>query len=65
MRILIRHAVALLLVGFVCKVVLQAQAYRDFNGVPKSLLLGSLAPEAPIPSSEIDARQIINAIRNQ
>lgn len=65
MRTLIRHAVALLLIGFVCKVALQAQDYRSFNGVPKSLLLGSLAPEQGIPSTEIDATKIIYAIRNR
>jgi|GEM_PF-3789079 len=65
MRTLIRHAVTLLLVVFVCKVALQANEFRSFNGVPKSLLLGSLAPEQGIPSTEIDATKIISAIRNR
>ncbi len=65
MRFLIRHAVALLLIIFICKIALEAQSYTELNGVPKSLLLGSISPEAPIPSTQIDTKKIIAAIRNQ
>ena len=64
MRSLIQHAVAILFIGFICKVALQAQSYQEFNGVPKSLLLGSISAEEPIPSRQIDAKKIIAAIRN-
>ena len=65
MRILIRHAIALLLFSFICKVAVQAQESDDNNGVPKSLLLGSLSPQQPIPSGKFDARRISAAIRNE
>jgi hypothetical protein len=64
MRTLLRHAIALLLFGFVCKLAIQAQNNDDANSVPKALLLGSLAPSQAIPSGRIDARPIIAAIKN-
>ncbi|MGZ3651393.1 MAG: hypothetical protein ACXVB9_19155 [Bdellovibrionota bacterium] len=65
MRTLIRHAIALLLFTFICKVALQAQNTEENNGVPKSLLLGSMTSRQPIPTGQIDARRIIAAIRNE
>lgn len=63
MRILIRHFVALLLFVFVCKVAIQAQEFKEYSGVPKALLLDSLAPEAGIPSREFNVKPIISAIQ--
>jgi hypothetical protein len=65
MRTFLRHAIALFLLAFVCKIAVQAQESNDNSGVPKSLLLGSLAPQQPIPNGKIDARRIIAAIRNE
>ena len=65
MRTLIRHAVALLLLTFFCRLAFQAQETDDASGVPKSLLLGSLNPQQAIPSGKIDTRRIIAAIRRE
>jgi len=65
MRIWIRHAIAVFLFCFACKVALQAQAPDERAGVPKSLLLGSISTEQPIPSGQIDTRRIVSAIRNE
>lgn len=65
MRILIRHSIALLLLAFVCKVAIQAQEFREYSGVPKALLLDSLAPEAGIPSSAFNVKPIITAIQSR
>jgi hypothetical protein len=65
MRTLIRHAIALLLFGFACKVVLEAQEPEARSGVPKSLLLGSMPTNTAIPAGKIDARHIIMAIRKE
>jgi hypothetical protein len=65
MRSMIRHAVALLFLGFLFKIAFQAQEYKEFDGVPKSLILSSLAPEQPIPSGRIDTHKIIAAIRKE
>lgn len=64
MRLVIRHFVALLLLFFVCKVAFQAQSYREDTGVPKALLLDSLAPNAGLPQG-FNVKPIINAIQNR
>jgi hypothetical protein len=65
MRTWIRHAIAVFIFCFACKIALQAQASEDFNGVPKSLLLGSISTAQPIPSGRIDTRRIVTAIRKE
>jgi hypothetical protein len=65
MRTLLRHAIALPLVGFLCKLAVEAEDGDAGSGVPKSLLLGSLAPEQAIPAGRIDTRRIIMAIRKE
>ena len=64
MRTLIRHFVAALLLVFVCKIAFEAQEFREYDGVPKALLLDSLAPEAGIPGT-FNVKPIISAIQNR
>ncbi len=63
MRTLIRHSVALLFFFFACKVAMEARDFRDYSGVPKALLLDSLAPDAGLPEDGFDVKPIISAIR--
>jgi len=62
---MIRNALGLLFFVFICKVAFQAQSFAEHQNVPKALLLGSLAPAEPIPSSRINTNKIIAAIRRE
>lgn len=65
MRTLLRHLIALFLVGFICKIAIQAKENGGNSGVPKALLLGRIAPQQPLPSGRIDDRQVVVAIEKQ
>ena len=63
MRTILRHAIALFLVAFFCKLALEAQESDGRSDVPKSLLLDSLKPHQAIPAGRFDSRRIFAAIR--
>jgi hypothetical protein len=65
MRLIIRHAIAILLVLFVCRVAVQAHAKESHVNLPKAILLSRLAASSPIPSRDFDQRPILKAIVNE
>lgn len=62
MRLLIRHGVALLMIIFVFRLLMQAKEHKEPESLPKSVLLSRLSKNAPLPS-RLNQAPILNAIR--
>jgi len=62
MRLLIRHGIALLMVLFVFRLLMQAQEHEEPTRLPKSILLSRLSKNDPLPL-HLNQAPILSAIR--